>query len=129
MNSISLCNSQIVFFPFDFSSVGFVADLRTGGRWFGPRLGQYTFLGLVIVIATGLIPLSPLSVVSTIVMWESSQWLGKNIVRLRELQESMDRCTGRRDVTEILLKTALNIIHSVSPFWLLTTLQNATSPI
>ena len=27
------------------------------------------------------IPLSPLSVVSTMVMWESSQWLGKNIVQ------------------------------------------------
>ena len=44
------------------------ADLRTGGRWFDPRLGQYSFRGLIIVIATGFIPLSPLSVVSTMVM-------------------------------------------------------------
>ena len=29
---------------------------------------------------------------------------------LKELQESMDRSTGRRDTTEILLKTALNTI-------------------
>ena len=65
------------------SSVGSVADLRTGGRFFDPRLGQYSFRGLVIVIATGFVPLSlsPLSVVSTMVMWESSQWLEKNIVR------------------------------------------------
>ena len=55
----------------------------------------------MVVIATGFIPLSPLSYVSIMVMWERSQWLGKNIVRLKELQESMDR---RRDITEILLK-------------------------
>ena len=63
------------------SSVGCVAVLRTGGRRFDPRLGQYSFRGLMIVIATGFIILSPLSVVSTMVMWESSQWLKKNIVR------------------------------------------------
>ena len=93
---------------------------------------------MVIVIATGFIPLSPLSVVSTLVMWESSQWLGKNIVIaieagfilsltavrffdigyvgkqpvawkefcaeywLKELQEYMEMCTDRRDITEIL---------------------------
>ena len=56
-------------------------DLRTTGRWFDPRLGQYSFLGLLIVIVTGFIPLSPLSLVSTMVKWESSQWVGKNIVR------------------------------------------------
>ena len=44
-------------------SVGRVADLRAGGLWFDPRLGQYSFQGLMIVIATGFIPLSPLSVV------------------------------------------------------------------
>ena len=32
---------------------------------------------------------------------------------LKELQESMDRCTGHRDLTEILLKTTLNIIQSI----------------
>ena len=31
----------------------------------------------------------------------------------KELQESMHRCTGRRDITEILLKTALSIIQSI----------------
>ena len=31
--------------------------IRTGGRWFDPQLGQYSFQGLMIVIATGFIPL------------------------------------------------------------------------
>ena len=38
---------------------------------------------------------------------------------LKELQESMDRCTGCHDITEILLKTALNTIQSFN----LTTLK------
>ena len=32
---------------------------------------------------------------------------------LKELQESMDRCTGCHDITEILLETALSIIQSI----------------
>ena len=89
------------------SSVGSAQDLRTGGRWFDFRLDQYYFRGLMIVIATGLIPFSSLSVVSTMVMWESSQWPGKitEHVLFKVLQEIMDRCTGRLDITEILLKT------------------------
>ena len=50
------------------------------------------------------------------VMWESSKWLGKKNCEeywLKELQESMDGCTGRRDITEILLKTALNTTQSI----------------
>ena len=57
----------------------------------------------MIVFATGFIPLSRLSVVSTMVC-------GKEYCaqfRLKELQESMNRCTGHRDITEILLKKAL----------------------
>ena len=45
------------------SSVGSLQDLRTGGRWFNPRLGQNSFQGLMIVIATGYIPLSLPSIV------------------------------------------------------------------
>ena len=62
------------------SSVGSIEDLRTG-RWFDPRRCKYSFRGLMIVIATRFTPLSALSVVSTMVMWECSQWLGKSIVR------------------------------------------------
>ena len=60
-------------------SVSSFANLRTG-RWFHPWLGQYSFQELMIVTETGFIPLSPVSVFSTMVMWESSQWLGQNIV-------------------------------------------------
>ena len=35
----------------------------------------------MIASARGFIPLSSLSIVSTMVLWESSQWLGMNIVR------------------------------------------------
>ena len=86
-HSVSLGHTKhsLVFFAHEVaephSSVDSVADLSTGGRWFDPRLGQYSFRELMIVIATGLIPLSPLSVVSTMVMWESNLWLGKNTVR------------------------------------------------
>ena len=32
---------------------------------------------------------------------------------VKELQESLDMCTGRCDITEIMLQTALNIIQSI----------------
>ena len=33
---------------------------------------------------------------------------------LKELQENMNRCTDRRDITEVLYKTALNTIQSIN---------------
>ena len=57
------------------SSVGSVADLRTGGRWFDPRLGQYSLRRLMIVIVTGFIFLSPLSVVSAMVCGKTASGL------------------------------------------------------
>ena len=53
----------------------------------------------MIVIVTGFIPLSPLSVVLTMVTWESS-WL-------KELQENMDRCNECHDITEILFENSI----------------------
>ena len=61
-------------------SVGSLQDLRTENRWFDPRNSQCSFRGLMIVIAAGFIPLSPLFIVSTMVMWESRRRLGRNIV-------------------------------------------------
>ena len=96
-----------------YSSVGSVADLRTGGRWFDPRRFQYSFRGLMIIIATGFIPVRSFD----------NGYVGKQPVvwkeycaeySLKELQQSMDSSTGRRDITEILLKTALNTIQSMS---------------
>ena len=88
------------------SSVGNVYDLSTGGRWFDPRLRQYFSLRLMIVIATGLIPLSTLSAVA---------WKEYCVeYRLKELKEG----TGRRGITEILYKMALNSIQSINLlFW------------
>ena len=40
------------------SSVVSVKDLRTGGRWFNPWLGQYCLWRLIIIIATGFIQAS-----------------------------------------------------------------------
>ena len=80
---VAICTCQISNpLPSPCSLVGSVYDLRKRGRWFDPRLGQYSFRGFMIDTTTGFIPLSPLSVtVSTMVMWESSLWLRKNIVR------------------------------------------------
>ena len=50
-------------------------------------------------------------------MWETASGLEKiyiNGVLDKELQESMDQCTGHCDVSEIWLKTALNTIQSVN---------------
>ena len=71
-----------------------------------PWLNQYSFRGLMIVIATGLMPFSLLSIVLTMVIWESSQWLGNNIVWSKAW-------TDHYDITEILLKRALNTIQSI----------------
>ena len=42
---------------------------------------------------------------------------------LKELQGSMDRCTNLRDITEILLKTALNTIQSINQPFLVGSLK------
>ena len=57
------------------TSVGSVVDLRTGGRWFDPQLSKYSFRGLTLVIATGFIPLSPLSVVLTMLCGKAARGL------------------------------------------------------
>ena len=63
------------------SSVGSFVDLRTGGYWFDPRLDQYFFLRIDDSHWDRTHPLLPLSIVLTVVVWESIQWLGKNIVQ------------------------------------------------
>ena len=69
----------------------------------------------MIVIATGFIPLSLLSVVSTMVIHVGKQSVAwKEYCAeywLKEFQKNMARCTGRRDITEIRLKTALNTMQ------------------
>ena len=95
--------------PSSHSSVGSVADLRTGHRWFDSRLSQYSFRELMTVTA---------------VRCFDNGYVGKQPVAWKEycaeywfkgLQESMAMCTGRRDKNEIMLKTVLNTIRSISP--------------
>ena len=95
------------------NSVGSVADLRTGGHWFDPWLSQYSFQRLI--INCDRIHLS-----LTAVRCFENSYVGKQPPAwkkysaeywLKELQDSMDRCTGRPDITEILWKTALNTIQ------------------
>ena len=63
----------------------------------------------MLVTTIGFVPLSPLSIVSEMVMLESSQWLGKNILRSSGKTNSRKAWVG---TTEIMLKTALNAIQS-----------------
>ena len=52
--SLSFMLFQFNRFAEPHSSVGSAADSRTEGRWFDPRLDQYTFRGLMIVIHSSL---------------------------------------------------------------------------
>ena len=47
---------------------------------------------------------------------EAASGLERTLCRVlvKELLESMDRCSGLRDITEILLKTALNTIQLIN---------------
>ena len=54
-----------------------IQDFRTGGRRFDDPWPIF----LMMVIVAGFIPLPYPSIVSAMAMWESSQWLRKNIVR------------------------------------------------
>ena len=77
--------------------------LKTGGRLYDPRLGQYSIRASMIVIATELIPLSAIHSLFR-------EWLcGKPAsgferilcgVLVKELKEIMDRCTGQSDEIE-----------------------------
>ena len=61
------------------SLVGSLQDFGTVGRRFEADSNE-----------TGFVPLSRVSIVPTMVMWESSQWLGKNILQ----------STGKKNILE-----------------------------
>ena len=67
-------------FPSPHRSVSCVKDFRTGGLLYEPLAGPFSFPGLMTIVVTGFLPQPLLSIVLMMVMWESSQWLGKNIV-------------------------------------------------
>ena len=96
-----------------YSSVDSIVDLRTGGRWFDPGLTQCLFPGIDDTHC------NRIHSSLTAVLCFDHGYVGKQPVTWKELQESMDRCTGRGEITEILLETALNTIQSVSPLTML----------
>ena len=70
-------------------------------------------------MTTGFMPLSSLLIVSTIVIWESSQWFGKKFCAdywSKELQESMDRCTGHTIYLFCISKQVQNTTTNISIF-------------
>ena len=78
-------------------------SVALGGRWFDPRLDQCSFRGWMIVIVTAVHCFDNGYVGKQPVAWKeyrAEYWL-------KELQESMDRCTGSLDVIEILLKNGV----------------------
>ena len=96
------------------SSVGSIADLRTGGRWFNPRLGQNSWIDdshsdRIHSSLTAVHCFDNDYVGNQPVAWKeycAEHWL-------KELQGRMDRCTGHHNITEILFKMALNTIQSI----------------
>ena len=78
-----------------------------------PWVGQYSFQGLMIVIAAWFIPLSPLFIVSMVTVQECSQWLGKILCKLLVKKHSGKACVNA-PATAIIFIMALNIIKSVN---------------
>ena len=67
---------------FDFENiVGKAENTDYQNQQFMLAQPNYSFLGFMLVIVAGFIPLLWLSIGLTMDMMESSQWLGKNIVR------------------------------------------------
>ena len=62
------------------------------------------------------IPLSPCPLFQQWLCGKAASGLERILCRLlvKKLLESMDLCTGPHDITEILLKTALNTIQSIN---------------
>ena len=65
----------------------------------------------MIVITTGFMSLSPLSIILTMVIWESSHCTGKKIS-----WKAWIGAMGHCNITEMLLKIALNSVQLISHF-------------
>ena len=98
-------------------SVSSIQDLRTGGRWFYPRV-RPVFLPRIDETHWYKIHSSVIAVRCCF----SNSYVGKQPVAskeycaeclLKELQKSMDRCIDHRDRTEITVKTAIYTIKSM----------------
>ena len=90
--------------PSSRTSIGSVEDLRTGDRWFEPSDRPIFFPRIddnrcdrIRSSLTAVHCFEDANVEKQPVAWKENC----AEYRLRELQESMDRCNGRRDITEI----------------------------
>ena len=75
---------------YDRASVAYSVAYRTGEQVAGsiPGSANILFPGLMIVIATGIIPLPSLPIVWTIFVWKSSQWPEKILCLVLEKEDS-----------------------------------------
>ena len=97
-------------------SVGSLHVLRTGGRWFDRRFSQCPVVYLriddshcdwIYSFFTAVVCLS-----------EKTSSIFERIlcgVLVQTIPGNYEQCIGRRDIAEVMLKTALNIIQNISP--------------
>ena len=91
-------------------------ELGIGGRWFDPRLSQYSVRGLTIVLPTYLFLSHRCPLYRQFLCGKAASGLERILCKVvvKELHGSIDRCTGRYYITEILLKTACNTRQSIN---------------
>ena len=68
------------------------------------------FQGIMIVIATRFIPLSQVIIGLTVLIWERSQWLWRNVV-LSTVEETQRKLEKKDTIVE-MVKTAINTIQT-----------------
>ena len=99
------------------SSVGSIEDLRTGGHWFEPPARPIFFPRIYDSHYDRIH-----SSLKALHCFDNG-YLGKQLKAwkencaeywIKELKKSIERCTGRRDITEITLNMRLNTIQSIN---------------
>ena len=104
-----------IWLPSPGSSVGSDAGYQYRGCEFKSQLGQHSFRRLTRVTVTCVIHLSPMGCLTVYVEKEPVAWKGCCVVYwCGKSKKRMSRWTGRRDMTEKLLKTALNPNQSIN---------------
>ena len=113
---LSTCTSLHFSSPSSYGSLGSIEDLRTGGRWFEPLAWPIFFLNVGDSHCNRIHPALGFSIFLTIFLWESRQWLGKNIVQSTGLKNSSKVwiSTLAAAIIEITLETAFNTIQSIN---------------
>ena len=94
------------------SSGGSIQDLKKGGRWYDPQARQIFFhrtdCDRIAVCCFNNVGKQKVKATSGLERIMCNELVKKKI------QDSMDRCTGCHEITEILLKTMLNTTQSIN---------------